>query len=843
MKKFVLPLLLAGSVFLSSTLAQTAPPNIVVILADDLGYGDVGFNGCLDIPTPNIDSLAANGALCTNGYATHPVCSPSRAALMTGRYQQRFGYESSPAFDTIIPFNPDLGLPQTELTLPQLLKPAGYVSGAIGKWHLGFAPNLSPRQRGFDEFFGFLDAQQRYYDTWIYQDETLIQEPTYLTDAFTREGVSFINRHASTPFFLYLAYNAVHKPYDQPPEAYMERVAYITDPNRRLYAAMVLALDDGVGQVLATLQAQNLLENTLIFFLSDNGAPNKTFTRNFPLRGYKGDVLEGGVRVPFAVQWTGRLPGHVVYDEMVSSLDIVATAAAAAGVTLPADRAYDGLNIVPYLAGEQVSPVRTLFWRWFGLGPDGPPGSTETIWAVRSGPLKLVAERNKGGQPPALYNLPGDVGETQDLAAIQSADVSSLTQLYAQWTLQTIPPLWQDNSDTNIVPLVLAGDWNGFKKGDSNLPWRLTRVIAPDLQGTPDAYNWFTNTIHAATTGGDTTPGAHSFTLVATNSYSKQWGGVAINIDGPTDIPFFSGTALGPTNTISFEDGFYYSMRVLDANLQPLAGSYLKLAVLKTSAPPVSLSRTGQIPVSPTPDDPVVVSIGLSQPKSAEERIYLRWTTDGFVTSHLVEAQGSEASYSATIPPQPAGTWVLYTIITATVDLAANSTSGAIDPLILATTGVFNAVPPTETPTPTPTATPTPTETPTPTPTATPTPTETPTPTPTATPTPTETPTPTPTATPTPTETPTPTGNPNADRDANADPDGNSNAKPRRRRRPRRQLQRQVRRRRRPRRQLQRRPRPQLQRRPQHPHRPQPRHRLLRRTGFLRLRSNPLTGL
>ena len=568
----LLPLALLLATYPLTGLHGNTPPNIVVILADDLGYGDVGFNGCPDIPTPNIDSLAANGALCTNGYATHPVCSPSRAAIMTGRYQQRFGHELSPTFDTIIPANPGLGLPESELTLPQLLKPAGYVCGALGKWHLGFAPNLFPTQRGFDEFFGFLDAQQSYYNTWIYQSETLIKEPTYLTDAFTREGVSFINRHASEPFFLYLAYNAVHKPYDQPPDVYMERVAYITDPSRQLYAAMVVALDDGVGQVLATLQAQNLLENTLIFFLSDNGAPNKTFTRNLPLRGYKGDMLEGGVRVPFAAQWTGRLPANMLYDGLVSSLDIVPTAAAAAAVALPTDRAYDGLNIMPYLTGEQVSPVRSLFWRWFGLGPDGPPGSGNTIWAVRSGPLKLVVERAKDEEPPALYNLPSDIGETQDLAATQPGDVSNLTQLYAQWTLNTIPPIWQDNHDSDIVPLVLAGDWNGYNKGDANLPWRQTRITAPDLQGTPDAYNWFTSTIHVATAGGDTTPGAHSFALIGANSYGKQWGGVTINIDGATDIPFFSGTALGPTNSIFLENGFYYSMRILDADLPPLRG-------------------------------------------------------------------------------------------------------------------------------------------------------------------------------------------------------------------------------------------------------------------------------
>ena len=681
-------LLLIVCVFATSAWAQTAPPNIVVILADDLGYGDVGFNGCPDIPTPNIDSVATNGALCTNGYSTHPYCSPSRAGLITGRYQQRFGHENQE--------NPRLGLPTAEILLPQILKPAGYTCGAIGKWHLGGDPNLHPLPRGFDEFFGFLDAASPYYNAELLRDETPLIEPAYLTDAFTREGVSFINRHATQPFFLYLAYNAVHGPYDTPPDVYMQRVAYITDPDRRRYAAMVVALDDGVGQVLQTLQANNILDNTLIFFLSDNGAPQGSppsstgRSNNYPLQGYKMNVLEGGIRVPFAVQWTGRLPAHVVYDDLVSSLDIVATAAAVAGVPLPADRVYDGLNIVPYLAGEEVSPVRTLFWRWFGLGPDGPPRSKNTIWAVRSGPLKLVTERAKDELPPALYNLFDDIGETQDLAAIQPADVSSLTRLYAQWTLDTIPPIWQNVSD-KISPLVLAGDWNGFNKDDPNPPWSLMTITAPDLQGTPDAFDWMTNTIHVARTGGDTTPGLHSFVLVGTGSYTKQWGGVTINIDNATDIPFFSGSGLGPTNTISLQEG-YYSFRII--NREDQIDAEMKLAVMKTSTPPVSISRSGQTPAQPTPRDPITVNIATSQAKSVEERIYLRWSTDLFITSHIVEATGSGVSYSATIPPQPAGTSVLYTIITSTADLTAYSTSGSIDSLILATTGVFNAVPP-----------------------------------------------------------------------------------------------------------------------------------------------------
>lgn len=232
------------------------------------------------------------------------------------------------------------------------------------------------------------------------------------------------------------------------------------------------------------------------------------------------------------------MPGNAVYGDLVSSLDIVATAAAAAGVALPTDRAYDSLNIVPYLAGEQASPAGTLFWRWFGLGPEGPYEADTTIWAVRNGPLKVVVERDKDDQPPALYNLPADIGETQDLAATQRADVSALTQLYAQWTLNTIPPIWQDNTDAGVLPLVVAGDWNGFNKGDTKVPWRLTAITAPDLQGTPDAYNWFTTTIHVATTGGDTTPGTLAFAFVGTGSYRVQCGGVAINIDSTIDIPF-----------------------------------------------------------------------------------------------------------------------------------------------------------------------------------------------------------------------------------------------------------------------------------------------------------------
>jgi arylsulfatase A-like enzyme len=685
-------LLLIVCVFATSALAQTAPPNIVVILADDLGYGDVGFNGCLDIPTPNIDSIAANGVLCTNGYVSATFCSPSRAGLLTGRYQERYGHDRGP---TLGATNPRLGLPLTETILPQLLKPAGYICGAVGKWHLGYVPDLYPTRRGFDEFFGFLDAGSHYYYAAVLRNETPLIEPEYLTDAFTREGVDFINRYAARPFFLYLAYNAVHKPYDTPPQTYLDRVSYITDQDRQKYAAMTVALDDGVGQVLATLQAHNLLENTLIFFLSDNGAPSEAATdgdisNNAPFRGYKLNVLEGGIRIPFAVQWTGQLPAGAVFNDPVSSLDIVTTVAAVTGVSLPLDRVYDGLDILPYLRGDQSMPTRTLFWRFPGLGPNSPD-DRNTIWAVRSGPLKLIVERAKDDEPPALYNLATDIGELLDLAPTQPQDVSALMALYDLWNLDTFPTIFRNNDDYTLLPLVLAGDWNGFNKDDLNSPWNLSKVSAPDLQGTPDAYDWLTNTIHVAVSGGDTTPGEHSFSLIGTGDYSVQWGGVPISIDGVTIIPNFSGNGLGPLNTITFDEG-YYSFRILD--LTQMVGNPLYVAVMKTSAPPIAPRRVAQTPVNPKPLDPIKVEIETSAPKSVEERIYVRLSTDSFVTSQMIEAVASGRNYSATIPPQPDGTLVLYTIMTSTADLTPYSTSDIIDRLTLATTTVFNAVPP-----------------------------------------------------------------------------------------------------------------------------------------------------
>ena len=338
MKYLPLALLLLLCWVASSLRAQSSNhPNIVVILADDLGYGDVSFNGCPDYITPNIDAFAGNGVRCSNGYVTHPFCSPSRAALITGRYQQRFGHENQPD---------DGGLPLGELLLPQILKPAGYVCGAIGKWHLGARSGYRPVQRGFDEFYGFLGSQSEYFNAPLFRDDTRVTEAEYLDGRAYPGGGLVYQSPRGTAVFLYLAYSAPHGPYEAP-QSYLDRVASISDPGRRTYAAMVTALDDGVGNVLQALRANSLTANTLVFFLSDNGAPINAFTRNLPLRGGKMDTLEGGIRIPFAIQWTGHLPAHVVYDQPVSSLDIVATVARAAGVSLPSDRPYDSVDLMP----------------------------------------------------------------------------------------------------------------------------------------------------------------------------------------------------------------------------------------------------------------------------------------------------------------------------------------------------------------------------------------------------------------------------------------------------------------------------------------------------------------
>lgn len=425
--------------------ATPARPNLIVILTDDQGYGDVGFNGCKDIPTPNIDSIARHGVHFTNGYVSYPVCSPSRAGLLTGRYEQRFGHERNPPFE---PGNRQSGLPLSETTLADTLGKVGYRSGIIGKWHLGAHPDLHPLRRGFTEFYGMLGGGHRYlpeeltikepreakneadsYRLWIVRDQEPVRTTQYLTDEFSDEAVRFIARHKAEPFFLYLAYNAPHSPL-QATEKYLSRFAGIADPKRRTYAAMVSAVDDGVGRVLAELRRQGIEENTLVFFLSDNGGPSAdNASSNAPLRGNKSDPWEGGIRVPFAAQWPGHLPKGIKYDQPVLSLDIFATITAAAGALANPARPLDGVDLLPYVTGARSgAPHEAIYLRKFDQG----------AFAVRRGDYKLVIPRH--GAPAQLFNLAHDIRESRNLAANESSLVAALETLRAAWNAQLVPP-------------------------------------------------------------------------------------------------------------------------------------------------------------------------------------------------------------------------------------------------------------------------------------------------------------------------------------------------------------------------------------------------------------------
>lgn len=414
--------------------AAAAKPNILFIVGDDMGYADVGFHGCKDIPTPNLDALAASGVRFTNGYVSGPYCSPTRAGLLTGRYQTRFGHEFNPGGAE--------GLPVAETTIANRLKEAGYATALVGKWHLGAKPEMHPQKRGFDEFFGFLEGAHDYFKpTGILRGSEPVKELDHTTDAFGREAAAFVEKHKDkgAPWFLYLAFNAVHTPM-QADDARLAKFANIADEKRRTYAAMMSAMDDAIGVVRKKLAETGQEQNTLVAFISDNGGPTMQGVTvngsvNTPLRGSKRTTLEGGIRVPFVLSWPGTVkPG--VYEKTAIQLDLSATALAVAGV----DAALDGVNLLPHLNGEKTTaPHDKLYWR-FG-----------EQMAIRSGDFKLVrydsnVDVNDGGRHPVtaakLYNLATDIGETNDLAATMPDTVKELQAQWDAWNHSNVPPAW-----------------------------------------------------------------------------------------------------------------------------------------------------------------------------------------------------------------------------------------------------------------------------------------------------------------------------------------------------------------------------------------------------------------
>lgn len=438
---------------------ESPRPNILIIVGDDMGYADVGFHGCQDIPTPNLDRLAKGGVRCTNGYVSCPYCSPTRAALLTGRYQQRFGHEFNPGGAKVKAPVQAFGLPLDQKTIADRFRLAGYATALVGKWHLGEEPSFRPQQRGFNEFFGFLGGAHSYFPergSPIFRGDQATERPAYLTDAFGHEAAQFIERHRQEPFLLYLAFNAVHTPLHATPER-LDKFANIADEKRRTYAAMMSAMDDAIGQTLDALDKHGLSKQTLVFFISDNGGPVMNGTTvngssNKPLRGSKRTTLEGGIRVPFVVRWPAVLPAGAVYDKPVMQFDFVPTALAAAGVAPSSDDQFDGVDLVPYLTGKNESaPHETLYWR---LGEQ---------MAIRHGDYKLVQydrvvddgvrrPRNGKGRAkregvakvtePRLYDVSADIGETHDLAAEKPAVAQELLQRWRAWSAQMMEPRW-----------------------------------------------------------------------------------------------------------------------------------------------------------------------------------------------------------------------------------------------------------------------------------------------------------------------------------------------------------------------------------------------------------------
>jgi arylsulfatase A-like enzyme len=433
-----------------SALAADRPPNIVLLVADDLGYGELGCQGNPQIPTPHIDSIANGGVRFVQGYVTAPVCSPSRAALLTGRYQTRFGHELNAIGRQNL--EPEVGLPTIETTLADVLKGAGYATACVGKWHLGGTPRFHPQRRGFDVFFGFLHEGHTFApahypgliahlrrveppydaDNPLLRGEMAVEEETYLTEAIAREAVTFINQHREQPFFLYVPFNAVHSPMQTTPK-YFDRFALNGDVHRRVFAGMLSALDDSVGTILSKLRENRLEESTLVIFLSDNGGPTAELTSsNLPLRGGKGQLFEGGIRIPFLMQWKGRLSAGRVFDQPVISLDVLPTAAAAAGVELPPNLRLDGVDLLPFLSGTAKAPPHdVLFWR-FGAN-----------YALRRGNWKLVRQAGRGNSPrPELFDLAADPAEKNDLAAKQPEVVRELQGTWDKLNAEMVKPLW-----------------------------------------------------------------------------------------------------------------------------------------------------------------------------------------------------------------------------------------------------------------------------------------------------------------------------------------------------------------------------------------------------------------
>tara|TARA_B100001996_G_scaffold105279_1_gene79178 strand:- start:216 stop:1559 length:1344 start_codon:yes stop_codon:yes gene_type:complete len=420
-------------------------PNIIVIISDDQGYADVGFHGSKEIITPNIDRIANNGVVFSEGYVSYAVCSPSRAGLITGRYQNRFGYTRN---ILLAPKDSLMGLPLTEQTLPDVLNNVDYKTKAIGKWHLGAHESLVPERRGFDEFFGFIIGGHRYfpedltlndltearsqmdgYITRIYDNGKRIDTKKYLTEELSDNAVKFIEENSDNPFFLYLSYNAPHTPL-QATEKDLERNMHIEIEKRRIYAAMVSSMDDGIGLILDKLEEKKISDNTIVIFFSDNGGVEwYNFSDNGVLRGIKGDFFEGGIRVPFVMQWPKKIKAGITYDKPIISLDVFATVASAASAEKHINNEIDGVDLLPYLTGNNSGlPHKYLYWQ----------NRDKDIDVVRDERYKYLRIKND----EYIFDLKNDIGEETNIINSSKPIYDRLKSQFKEWEKNMIDPVF-----------------------------------------------------------------------------------------------------------------------------------------------------------------------------------------------------------------------------------------------------------------------------------------------------------------------------------------------------------------------------------------------------------------
>ncbi|WP_081816985.1 sulfatase-like hydrolase/transferase [Polaribacter sp. Hel_I_88] len=412
---------------ISKTINTTNQPNVIIILVDDAGYVDFGFMGSEDLQTPNIDKLAESGVKFTDAHVSATVCAPSRAGLITGKYQQRFGFEANSTGG--------IGLSDDVVTVADVFKENGYNTYALGKWHLGEDMSDHPNQRGFDDFYGFIAGSRSYFPIKNPSKEQMLQNngkrvifEGYMTDVLGDQSVKYIEESKDKPFFMYLSYNAVHTPM----HAKKEDLEKFKDHPRKTLAAMTWSLDENVGKLMNKLEELGIKENTLIYFLSDNGGAHNNDSKTGPLKGWKGNKFEGGHRVPFVVSYPNKIKGNRSFDGLTSSLDIFTTSIAAANINT-GNLQLDGANLIPFLTGEKTgNPHDELFWRKLEVS------------AARIGDYKMITLNNYGS---VLYNLREDLGETNNLMLKETTIANNLQSNFDTWANTLMNPLWDEGKN------------------------------------------------------------------------------------------------------------------------------------------------------------------------------------------------------------------------------------------------------------------------------------------------------------------------------------------------------------------------------------------------------------